>query len=375
MKKIQSIFILLVLLVMLFACDDDNEGISSVDGTFIEKVYPEKVVTGQEIIITGNHFEEVTQVILPGNIAVTDFKKVGFNQITVIAVEGMTDGTIILKAGEIEIEAPNEIRAVLPEYTRIFPEEVAVGEVITIKGENLIEIQQVILPGDLTINSLSFKRKSDTELQIIVPSGITGGMGSLKVITLAGNELVTDEIFFKEEEVVQPELVDPITENTIILLDFEQHGDHNGDWDNSWGGNTEIVHDEEAGNTYLRMTGDATDNWLLNCNHQGDIGDGATWPWTIDNAENYVVKFDVLIPFDVDGAAFRGIQVVLGDQWNYWGGDDLLAETPKGEWVTIRIPFTQWGTTGSLDFSSGTNGLYGSAPQGLAIDNLRIDPL
>lgn len=51
------------------------------------------------------------------------------------------------------------------------------------------------------------------------------------------------------EEPGEDSKVDPITPNTIILLDYEPHGGHDGNWDNGWGDNTEIAKDAETGNT------------------------------------------------------------------------------------------------------------------------------
>jgi hypothetical protein len=387
MKKIQSIFILLALLMSFTACDDNNDsdGTASVNGTFIKKVYPNNIVTGQTIIITGNNFDPITEVILPGNIAVTNFERVGFNQISVIAPEGLVDGYVVLKAGDKEILAPNAIKAVVPTFTRLFPappDTVSIGELVTIKGENLIEIQQVIIGTNLVIDALHFKRKSDTEIKLIIPAEIKAmlpegqsfGNFEVKMVTIAGTDLMAQEIVVKDASFVEPSLIDPITANTIILMDFEEHGGHNGGWDNSWGGNTEIVKDDKTGNTYLRTTADIAGNWILNCNHQSNIGTGATWPWTVTNVENYVVKFDILIPSTVDGSAAKGLQFILADQWK-WYGDGLLAETVKGEWVTVRVPMTQWADfTGAFDFSSATNGLSGTMPAGVCIDNYRVDP-
>lgn len=111
----------------------------------------------------------------------------------------------------------------------------------------------------------------------------------------------------------------------------------------------------------------------MNCNHQANTA--ATWPWSVDDAENYIVKVDVLIPSDVDGTAVKGIQFIFGDKWEYWFGDNLVPKTTDGEWVTIRVPFTKWEKQGFLDFKSGTNGLFGTVPEGVCFDNLRVDPM
>lgn len=374
MKTIQTILTFLSLLVSFYACDTTSDQTVDATETYIKLVYPEKVVTGQTIFITGNNFNDVTEIVLPDNISVKDFKRIGFNQLSLVAPAGLKSGLVTLKAGDNEYKSPKEIQAVEPTFSAVFPNEVKTGEEVTIKGENLLEIQQVIFPDDVVVDAMYFKRKSDTEINIIVPPGTINGEGVLKIVTLTGTILTTTPISIEVVETPGEESkVDPITPSTIILLDYEAHGGHDGNWDNGWGGNTEIAKDADTGNTFLRATGDIADNWIMNCNHQGNIT--ATWPWSVDDAENYIVKVDVLIPSDVDGTQVKGIQFIFGDKWEYWFGDNLVPKTTDGEWVTVRVPFTKWDKQGFLDFKSGTNGLFGTVPAGVCFDNLRIDPM
>lgn len=374
MKTIQTILTFLSLLVSFYACDTTSDQTVDATETYIKLVYPEKVVTGQTIFITGNNFNDVTEIVLPDNISVKDFKRIGFNQLSLVAPAGLKSGLVTLKAGDNEYKSPKEIQAVEPTFSAVFPNEVKTGEEVTIKGENLLEIQQVIFPDDVVVDAMYFKRKSDTEINIIVPPGTINGEGVLKIVTLTGTILTTTPISIEVVETPAEEsMVDPITPSTIILLDYEAHGGHDGNWDNGWGGNTEIAKDADTGNTFLRATSDIADNWIMNCNHQGNIT--ATWPWSVDDAENYIVKVDVLIPSDVDGTQVKGIQFIFGDKWEYWFGDNLVPKTTDGEWVTVRVPFTKWDKQGFLDFKSGTNGLFGTVPAGVCFDNLRIDPM
>jgi hypothetical protein len=374
MKRIQLTFIFLILLASFPACDTTSDQAADVSETYIKMVYPEKVVVGQTIYIIGNNFNDVTEIVLPDNIVVANFERIGFNQLSVVAPAGLKDGFVTLKAGGIEYKSPNEIKAVTPSLSVIFPADVKTGEEVTIKGENLLEIQQVIFPDNVVVDALHFKRKSDTEIIVVVPPGTINGSGALQLVTIAGTTLTTTNITIEVvEEPIDDSKVDPITPNTIILLDYEPHGGHDGNWDNGWGGNTEIAKDDETGNTFLRVTGNLDNNWVMNCNHQGNIT--ATWPWSVADAENYIVKVDVLIPSDVDGTGVKGMQFIFGDKWEYWFGDNLVPKTTDGEWLTIRVSFTKWNKQGYLDFKSGTNGLFGTVPKGVCFDNLRVDPM
>lgn len=110
------------------------------------------------------------------------------------------------------------------------------------------------------------------------------------------------------------------------------------------------------------------DGWLLNCNHQ-DIG-------TVSGIENYVIKFDLKIDAGTVGASEAAMQIVLADKW-LWVGPGLFPETTDGKWITVsrNISDLSADLVGDLEIGKLNNGLYGDKiPQGLCIDNLRLDP-
>lgn len=164
------------------------------------------------------------------------------------------------------------------------------------------------------------------------------------------------------------ELTDPITPQTIMLNDFEEHDGHNSSWDGSWSDAeaTEFPVDDK-GNVYLHLV-KPLEGWLVNCNHQ-NIG-------TVSGIENYVIKFDIKIEAGVVGASEAEMQIVLADKW-LWVGAGLFPETTNEKWVTVsrNISDLSGDLTGDLEIGTLNNGLYGAKiPQGICIDNLRLDP-
>ncbi|GEM_PF-2225560 len=200
--------------------------------------------------------------------------------------------------------------------------------------------------------------------EIVLEKLQTGG-----VIIGGSNYTVTKVVYVTQVWVEgggEESLTDPITEATIMLNDYEQHGDHNASWDMSWadGEATEAVTDEATGNTYIRLVKDV-DGWTLNCNH---IDHG-----TVKGIENYVVKLDVFIEDGVTVPAEQGAQWVLADDWK-WYGDGFIPETTNGKWITIRTECSELGLSGDIEFGTKTNGLAGKFPAGVCFDNLRLDP-
>jgi len=195
MKKIQSILMSLTLLVSFYACTDTVNQSAALTQTSITKVYPTNLVTNQRIYIVGQNFDSITSVVLPGGDTVTNFERQGFNQISLKAPAGMTDGYIILKAGTKEYKSPNQVKMVVPTFTQSFPDSVKTTEILTILGTNLLETQQVILGDTTIVDALHFTRKSDTEIQVTIPTRTVAGMVSVKVVSLSGSVIDLPKVF------------------------------------------------------------------------------------------------------------------------------------------------------------------------------------
>ena len=168
------------------------------------------------------------------------------------------------------------------------------------------------------------------------------------------------------------EKTDPITPETILLIDYEDTGDHNADWDKSWadGEATEFVTDTK-GNVYMHLVKPVT-GWMVNCNHL-DKG-------TVSGIENYTVKFDIMIEEGTVGASRAEMQFIIGDKW-LWVGAGMFPESTDGKWITVSYNIADLSSelTGDLTIGTSTNGLYGGSdtapiPSGICLDNLRLDP-
>lgn len=164
---------------------------------------------------------------------------------------------------------------------------------------------------------------------------------------------------------------DPITDQTIMLNDFEDTGNHNSSWDGSWTTGVVLEFPTEAnGNVYCRLAETIEgDIWLINCNHV-DRG-------SVSNIENYAIKFDLMIEEGVTGASAAAMQFILADNW-LWVGEGLFPESTDGKWITVSRNIAELNPdlTGELTIGSITNGMYGSnVPAGICVDNLRLDPI
>lgn len=186
-------------------------------------------------------------------------------------------------------------------------------------------------------------------------------------LVIGGCGLIINKIYITYET----SSTDPVLYSDIILIDYEKHGDHDGNWDGSWGVGA-VIEADETGNNYIRTTADGGTGWLMNCNHQANQEPDKNW--VIDDATKYCMKIDVKI---IDGASSLlasacAVQPVI-DGWQ-WINPGFFPDTTNGKWITLSYNLSDWGMSGSIDFSSIDLGLAinNDCPAGLCLDNLRI---
>lgn len=178
--------------------------------------------------------------------------------------------------------------------------------------------------------------------------------------------------FSKVTAVIPPASpLEPIKSTDIVLVDWDDHGGHNGGWDqpDGWGGvKTELL-DDANGGKYLHVTeGGADQMWTVCCNHQSNYTENVP-SWVLDDASKYVLKIDIKLEGSAS-AADMTLNPVFGDNWTGGKGAGLFPATTGGEWITVTIDL---GLTGALDCSSGTNGfMAANVPTGLCLDNFRF---
>lgn len=169
---------------------------------------------------------------------------------------------------------------------------------------------------------------------------------------------------------VHIDMRDPITDETIMVLNFEKTDSHDpATMDDNWtvpGANTWPKDDD--GNTYVYLQSPISDGWMFNCNH---LSAGP-----INHIEDYYIKFDCRIDNGVEGASEAEMQYCIGNTW-IWVGKGFLPETTNGQWITVTRAISDISDlSGTLNIDEGTSiGFYGNhIPAGVAIDNVRFDP-
>lgn len=350
-----------------------TESISMLKPT-ISSISPLSLVAGGTITITGTDLDLVRKVVFVDG-TVVEVNPVSDTSFDVtIPTSAVGTGIVTLKTvngDEVTSQDQLEIiKSTKPAITTITA-NVAPGGLMTITGKNLNYVESIYFQDN--VKAVLYGVRSETSITVYVPVEAKKGKVTFTMNSFSGEEIISPEFNYG---------ADPITANTVIIMDYEVHGGHNGYWDNSWSNiNSEIK--TEDGNTYIRMTGSldagSAGIWIMNCNHQSN---GAPAP-SVSNIADYVIKVDVKAENDFVpvNPAFK---LVLGNNWSLIVSNllpmasDGVTCTTGGGWVTVTLDPVVLGMSGALDMSSGTNGLYLStgtmAATGLCFDNLRLDP-
>lgn len=203
-----SIIAVLFALLALTGCQQaelDTNQFS--DGVALSAIAPNPVMRGGALRIIGSNLDRVKEVRFAGDVSVTEFESVTAGtpgELTVIVpLVGPEVGpvTIVDNNGntystktDLTFTEPIEIES-------FSPAEALSGDIITIKGEYLNDVQEVIFGGDVYVTE--FESQSRSELKVKVPgSAITG-----KVILGDVNELedattIPNQIYTKTELVI-----------------------------------------------------------------------------------------------------------------------------------------------------------------------------
>ena len=189
MKNIFRYSILLALcsLVGLVSCTHEELSTDqfSDDAVVFGAFAPNPVVRGAELRIMGSNLDRIVEVQIPGSEPITDIEVVTSGRVSEIRVvtpaagaeDASVTGPVVIvdKDGNVyksksDIEFTEGI--VLDSFS---PASAMPGDVVTVKGDYLYNVQQIVLGGGVYVTGEQITEKNRRELKFIVPSNaITG---------------------------------------------------------------------------------------------------------------------------------------------------------------------------------------------------------
>ena len=219
MKKIFKFAALLSACALaLTACSNDELSTDQYDGdaVVLQAYGPQPVVRGGQLRFVGSHLEKVVSVTIPDDNLITDIEVVSSGKHSEIRVTvpketsapgypvlTLSDGTTLTGKTLLSYSEPITIDS-------FSPAEILPGETLTIKGDYLNLIHEVVLADKVKISEEAFTAHSRYEIKVVVPETAQTGkfaLGTVDETVVAGTEdeetlLKTLNLIESEEELV-----------------------------------------------------------------------------------------------------------------------------------------------------------------------------
>lgn len=208
------------------ACDTNDLDTNQYKGGISLNVFgPSPVLRGGELRFLGCGLDQVASVLIPGCDAITDIQLISAEEIRVIVPQTALPGyvTLMLRNGE-SIVTKTQLTYSEPVSIESFsPESVRPGDVLTIKGEylnlmhqvifaeNVIVSDEVIAEEETTEAASKFLKHTRNEIQVRVPEEAQSG----KIILSDGAEIPNRLYSEVELQVVLPPVAEVADYNNI----------------------------------------------------------------------------------------------------------------------------------------------------------------
>lgn len=206
------------------ACDNgDDEDTNQYKGGISLNVFgPSPVSRGGVLRFLGSGMDKVTAVAIPGCDDITDIEVVSDTEIRVTVPQTAQPGLVVLKTPKGDITTKTELTFTEPIALEAFaPAEVKPGSELTITGEYLNLIKEVIFADEVTVPADEFVSQSRQEIKVIVPDSAQTG----KFILSDGAEI--PNWIYSEGEL---EVTLPSVEAPLDLVDKKPGGCHSSFW-------------------------------------------------------------------------------------------------------------------------------------------------
>ena len=215
MKNIFKFSALIALCSLIGAVACTREEVStdqfSDDAVVFGAFAPNPVVRGAELRIMGSNLDKIVEVQIPGAEPITEIEVVSSGRVSEIRVvtpaagaedESVTGPVVIVdNAGntyksKADIEFTEGI--VLDSFS---PAAAMPGDVVTVKGDYLYNVQQIVLGGGVYVTGEQITEKSRRELKFIVPSNAITGLVTIGDVDENNNPdgLIPNNVPSKEE--------------------------------------------------------------------------------------------------------------------------------------------------------------------------------
>lgn len=174
---------------------------------------PRPVARGGELRFLGSGLDQVTSITLPGSGDVTDIKVVSDEEIRITVPQDAEEGKVVLHHAGGDITSLTVLSFLEPiSLDEMTPMVVKPGSTLTLKGDYLNLISEVILPEEVAVGEDDFTAHSRKEISFIVPETAKSG----KVIISDGGAPIPNWIYSDEEITIVLPSVEEVADLTNV---------------------------------------------------------------------------------------------------------------------------------------------------------------
>lgn len=173
--KTKPLLLLLASICLLvFACKKDDD----TDSTQIQLLSfgPSPVLRGGELRFIGHNLDKVNSIVLADNVEVNSFKTKTAELIVIDVPEATVDGKVTLKTPQGDIQTKTILKISEPiTLTSISPSQARPGAVVTLEGDYLNLIKEVIFSNKKAVGDTAFLSQTRTKIEVRVPEDAQTG--------------------------------------------------------------------------------------------------------------------------------------------------------------------------------------------------------
>ncbi|MDE5671994.1 MAG: hypothetical protein K2I02_01390, partial [Duncaniella sp.] len=205
--------------VTFTSCNDDDDDFSTqqyVGGVTLNVFGPSPVARGGELRFLGSGMKQIQSVTIPGAGDITDINVISDNEIRITVPQNAEPGHVVLHSPKGDITTKTILTFTEPiSIEKLSPLSVKPGDELTITGDYLNLISEVIFADDVTVDKKDFTSHSRYEIKLAVPAEAQTG----KIILSDGAE-IPNWIYSEDElSVVLP------SAETVVDLSAAKPGD------------------------------------------------------------------------------------------------------------------------------------------------------
>lgn len=204
---------LLTVSVSFTACDkgEDVDTNQYIGGTSLNVFGPCPVARGGELRFLGSGLDKIQSITIPGCGEITDINVINSGEIRIIVPQTAEPGLLLLKSPKGEITTKTPITFTEPiALESLSPNPVKPGSVLTIKGEYLNLIQEVIFPNEVIVPKAKFNAQSRKEIQVVVPEEAQTGKLIISDTSSEDKEAIPNWIYSDVLNVTLPSVEEAI---------------------------------------------------------------------------------------------------------------------------------------------------------------------